>query len=122
MLIWPSVWLSLKNMPELILFKYCRDCGEKIATSAAVCPHCGGAQLNVGLATVPMAKSRVTAAILALFLGGIGVHKFYLGHTGMGILYLFFSWTCIPAMIAVVEGIIMLTQSDDEFAMKNLSK
>ena len=33
-------------------------------------------------------KSKVAAGVLGIFLGGIGVHKFYLGKVGMGILYL----------------------------------
>lgn len=33
-------------------------------------------------------KSKVAAALLCFFLGGLGIHRFYLGYTGMGILYL----------------------------------
>ena len=61
-------------------------------------------------------KSKVAAGLLALFLGGIGVHKFYLGHTGQGIIYLLFCWTCIPALIAFIEGIVYLTSTDEKFA------
>lgn len=63
-------------------------------------------------------KNRTTAAILGIVLGGFGVHHFYLGNTGKGILYLFFCWTYIPAIVGFVEGIIFLTQSDEEFANK----
>ncbi len=63
-------------------------------------------------------KSKTTAGILALFLGGFGVHKFYLGKTGSGILYILFSWTGIPAIIAFVEGLIYLCESDAEFQAK----
>mgnify|MGYP003458009378 CR=1 FL=1 len=49
-------------------------------------------------------KSKVAAGILAMFLGGIGVHKFYLGQVGMGILYLCFCWTGIPAFVAFIEN------------------
>jgi TM2 domain-containing membrane protein YozV len=52
-------------------------------------------------------KSATTAVVLALFLGGLGVHKFYLGQTGMGILYLLFCWTTIPAWIALIEAFFM---------------
>jgi TM2 domain-containing membrane protein YozV len=63
-------------------------------------------------------KSRVVAAILALLIGGIGAHKFYLGKTGLGVLYLIFAWTFIPAIIAFIEGIMFLVQSDHQFSLK----
>lgn len=63
-------------------------------------------------------KSKVAAGLLALFLGGIGVHKFYMGQVGMGILYLFFCWTFIPSTIAFIEGIIYLTMNDIAFQQK----
>jgi TM2 domain-containing membrane protein YozV len=61
------------------------------------------------------AKSKTTAGILAILLGGLGVHKFYLGQILMGLLYLFFCWTFIPAIVALIEGIIFLTLPEDEF-------
>jgi TM2 domain-containing membrane protein YozV len=63
-------------------------------------------------------KSKGTAAVLAILLGDIGAHKFYLGKTGMGILYLLFFWTAIPGIIGLVEGILYLTLSDEKFAEK----
>lgn len=63
-------------------------------------------------------KNKIVAGILALFLGGIGAHKFYLGRIGQGILYLLFCWTGIPAVLGLIEGIIYLISSDENFAMK----
>lgn len=63
-------------------------------------------------------KNRMVAGILAIVLGDFGVHHFYLGNTGKGILYLIFFWTYIPAIIGFVEGVLFLTQSDEEFASK----
>lgn len=65
-----------------------------------------------------MGKNRVAAAVLAILLGGIGVHKFYLGKIGWGIVYLLFCWTGIPALVGLVEGIIYLTMTDSQFAQK----
>ena len=63
-------------------------------------------------------KSKMTAAILAFFLGGIGAHKFYLGQTGQGILYLLMCWTGIPAMVAFIEFIILLLMNEQTFNMR----
>lgn len=64
-------------------------------------------------------KSKTAAGLLALFLGGIGVHKFYLGKIGMGILYLCFCWTGIPAVVGFIEGIIYLCSNDENFQLKH---
>jgi TM2 domain-containing membrane protein YozV len=61
-------------------------------------------------------KDKTTAALLAFFLGGIGVHRFYLGDTGKGVVMLLFFWTAIPAIIALIDFIKYLTMSDQEFA------
>ena len=45
-------------------------------------------------------KSRTTAGILALLLGGLGVHFFYLEAWGWGIVSLLFCWTYIPSLAA----------------------
>jgi TM2 domain-containing membrane protein YozV len=60
-------------------------------------------------------KNKVVAGILAILLGGLGIHKFYLGKLGQGILYLLFSWTGIPSIIGFIEGILYLVKSDEEF-------
>lgn len=48
-------------------------------------------------------KNPTTALLLDLFLGGLGIHRFYLGENGTGILYLLFCWTYIPSIIAFFE-------------------
>jgi TM2 domain-containing membrane protein YozV len=58
---------------------------------------------------------RVTAGILAILLGGIGVHKFFLGYTTAGIIHLLLCWTGIPGLIGLIEGIIYLTKTDEQF-------
>ena len=64
-------------------------------------------------------KSKVTAGVLGILLGGLGIHKFYMGKIGMGILYLVFCWTYIPAIVGFVEGIIYLCSNDENFQLKN---
>jgi len=51
-----------------------------------------------------LAKRPTTAVLLALFLGGLGAHRFYLGQMRAGMWYLCFCWTGIPALIAFVEA------------------
>jgi len=63
-------------------------------------------------------KSRTVAVLLALFLGGIGAHKFYLGKVGSGLLYLLFCWTLVPAIVAFIEGILWLCMSNESFATR----
>ncbi len=64
-------------------------------------------------------KSKTTAGILAILLGGFGAHKFYLGKAGKGILYLIFCWTYIPSLISLVEGILYLVANPEDFARKH---
>lgn len=94
--------------------QYCSSCGEIIKKEAEICPHCGVRQ-KPAPGGASGSKDRVTAGILALLLGGIGAHKFYLDQTGLGVLYLCFSWTLIPALVGFIEGILYLTKTDEEF-------
>jgi TM2 domain-containing membrane protein YozV len=93
--------------------QYCSSCGEVIKQQAEICPECGVSQQDDDFSD--STKDRTTAGILAILLGGIGVHKFYLNETGMGVLYLCFCWTFIPAIAGLIEGILYLTKSDAEF-------
>lgn len=69
----------------------------------------------------PRASSKLPAGICGILLGGFGVHKFILGYTGAGLVMLLVTiLTCglaYPVMhiIGLVEGIIYLCKSDDEF-------
>ena len=109
----------------------CKFCGEKLAVQQAaqqvqqpqpqvVIQQAAPQQVYVsGINPSWPVKSKVAAGILAILLGGIGVHKFYLGNVGMGILYLCFCWTGIPAVIGFIEGIIYLCSNDENFQLKH---
>ena len=57
--------------------------------------------------------NKLAYVLLALFLGGFGIHNFYAGKTGQGILFLLFFWTAIPAIVAFIQAIIALCQPSD---------
>ena len=68
-------------------------------------------------------KGRLAAGLLAIFLGGLGVHKFYLGYTGAGVAMLLISifgaviliGPILMGLCGLIEGIIYLTKSDEDF-------
>lgn len=97
--------------------KYCKDCGEVINKQAEVCPECGIRQ-KTKVGNSNSNSDQTTAGILAIMLGGIGAHKFYQGNTKLGLLYLCLCWTFIPAMLAFVEGILILVADESEYEEK----
>jgi len=66
--------------------------------------------------------NRTIAILLALFLGGIGAHKFYMGKPGLGVLYVVFCWTYIPAIVALVELITYIAIGEKEFRKRYWNK
>lgn len=96
--------------------KYCVGCARKLHVTARACPGCGAPQGRMVGSKEP--KSRTITVILALLLGGIGGHQFYLGRPGLGFIYLLFCWSFIPAIVAFVEAIIYLCMGDETFAEK----
>jgi TM2 domain-containing membrane protein YozV len=66
---------------------------------------------------------KVIAGLLGILLGGFGVHKFYLGYTKEGFIQLIATFaTCgVAAIIALIEGIIYLTMSNENFAKTYIS-
>lgn len=60
-------------------------------------------------------KDRTVAILLALFLGGLGAHRFYLNQPGWGVLYFLFCWTFIPSIVALVDIIMFLIMGKDGF-------
>lgn len=113
----------------------CKYCGETISVlpqyqgqpMGQVPPQYGTPQVQQIFVQQPVdqqpvapakTKNKVLAGLLAIFLGGLGIHKFYLGKIGMGILYIIFCWTYIPSFIGFIEGIIYLASSPEKFNAK----
>jgi TM2 domain-containing membrane protein YozV len=100
-------------MPTGVPTKFCQACGAQIDARAEICPRCGVRQTVAATGT---GKDRALAAALALLVGGLGIHKFYLGKVALGVLYLLLSWTGIPSFIGWIEGISYLLKSDEAWA------
>ncbi|HEX3022714.1 MAG TPA: TM2 domain-containing protein [Lachnospiraceae bacterium] len=108
--------------------KVCAYCGAPINASDEVCSFCFKSISARDVGTVRQVaspinsswpiKSKTVAGILAIFFGCIGIHKFYLGKVGMGVLYLVFCWTAIPFLISFFEGIRYLCMNSYNFQMQ----
>lgn len=109
---------------------FCSNCGTQIAAGASFCASCGTPVSPTAQQAAPQQapqyapgygqpyaapKSKTTAGILGIVLGGLGIHKFYTGKIGAGVVYLLLCWTYIPAIVGFVEGIIYLTQDEAAF-------
>lgn len=94
--------------------KYCNNCGNGTDPQQIICTKCG-----VSLeSTTPATKNRITAGILSLTLGGLGIHKFYLGSWFWGLIYFLLCWIYVPMIISIFEGIKYLKMSDSDFQSK----
>ena len=60
-------------------------------------------------------KDRVVAGILAILLGTFGVHHFYLGNTGIGVIYIVLSCLGISFILGIIDGIMYLVKPEDQF-------
>ncbi len=89
----------------------CVGCGKEIHVTAATCPLCGASQRSKGY------KSKVAAAMLALFFGAFGIHRFYLGQW-WGIFYLVLFWTGIPSLVSLIECVVFLVSDTQNWDRK----
>ncbi len=97
---------------------YCPNCGKETVPGAAICTNCGAALTAAANAE---AKSKMTAGLLGIFLGGFGVHRFYLGYTGIGIAQIAVTLCTFGAgaIWGVIEGILILVGKMDKDAKGN---
>lgn len=89
---------------------YCPNCGSETASGAAICLKCGMALAGAE----GEGKSKLTAGLLGIFLGWLGIHNFYLGRTGRAVVQLLlglFTVGIVSSVWGLIEGILILTGS-----------
>ena len=103
--------------------KKCDHCKKEIEENQKFCPNCGSPQVEKSDSTYNFSgantspKSKIAAGLLGIFLGGFGVHNFYLGYTSKAIAQLLITLlTCgiggfISSIWGFIEGILILTGS-----------
>lgn len=118
---------------------FCRNCGAQLSAGDSICYRCGaaaagatgappngyGAPANAhgawpghgALAPVEQ-KSKIVAGILGIVLGSLGVHRFYLGFVGIGLLQILVTAVTCGAggLWGFIEGILLLAGSMDRDA------
>ncbi len=111
---------------------YCPNCGASTSAKQIICVKCGtGLTMQTQTNPYPGADysqsngynapkqivDKSTAGLLAILLGGFGIHQFYMGNTKSGILHLVITFvTCgFGSIIALIEGIKYLSMTDEEF-------
>ncbi len=111
----------------------CPNCHSQNVASGGLCSSCGamlpaynaGPMQPQNRPAVPGADKKVLAGVLGIVLGGLGIHKFILGYNtegiimlavwAVGVLFLCGIPSLVMAVIGVIEGIMYLTKSDEEF-------
>lgn len=104
---------------------YCQNCGQTTDPNAAVCTNCGFAIRNIksnGFSGNPGEKTKLVAGLLGIFLGGLGIHNFYLGKTTRAVIQIIVTLvTCgAGALWGFIEGILILTGNINTDADGNL--
>jgi TM2 domain-containing membrane protein YozV len=91
---------------------FCQSCGAEVNEKAVVCVKCGVAvnNSNIQVQTGPVSdKQWIVALLLSFFLGFLGVHRFYTGHIGIGVIQLLTLGGC--GIWALIDLILIIVGS-----------
>ena len=89
----------------------CAKCGKEVPESAKFCPGCGAdATSTAAPSAVDDRKDWLTALLLSIFLGELGVDRFYLGYIGLGVVKLLTAggcgiWWLIDVILIATDGL-----------------
>lgn len=86
--------------------RYCYNCKAETPPAAVICVKCG---VGLQAAAAQGAKDWLTTLLLCIFVGGLGIHRFYTGSTGIGLAQLFTLGGC--GIWALVDLILIVTDS-----------
>jgi len=92
---------------------YCGNCAAAMPQNSAFCPACGAPAQQYN--AMGQRKSKLAAGLLAILVGALGIHNFYLGFTGKAVAQLLITvlscgiLSVVSFVWALVEGIFILT-------------
>ena len=103
--------------------KFCTNCGNELNENIKFCTNCGqeinkeSKIANTNTSNSNQIKSKIAAGLLGIFLGGFGIHNFYLGYTSKAVGQLLITvLSCgalsfVSSVWGLVEGVMILTGS-----------
>ncbi|MBQ7010398.1 MAG: TM2 domain-containing protein [Clostridia bacterium] len=89
--------------------KYCANCGAQLNEGAEVCTACGVAVKKAEDKSKIGGQDKLVMGLIAIFIGGLGIHNFMMGETKKGIIKIVLSVACgIGAILGLIDGIRIL--------------
>ena len=98
---------------------FCKECGQEIKDKAVICIHCGVSTVSDSVPNGEQKEWLVTL-LLAFFLGYFGIHRFYTGHTGIGVAQLLTFGGC--GIWAFIDFILIIVGSFKDSDGRSLKK